>query len=286
MQSRAVLVTALRPELGVSGEHDGLLVADLRHPDAVETLLGSIHRDGELPLVTCQESDLEAVRRLVTFASVRYPGLRSALEPLPGSPLCVGVISSLVDDIAADASTPAADVLAWRLAAIDLLREQVWSAVWLPSVAGLTQPSPRLRQHLRSWLPGSGFLAVHAPERQIVSAPKGPFADLDERTDSALIHSHPSTATWVVEAARDALRPVSVSELATVRESIDAFGTAEAVELLSVPLAFHTQSRPDPHSVITCPACWVRHARPACPVCHMVAEPEPTRPLVPSGVCS
>ena len=70
----------------------------------------------------------------MTFASVRYPGLRASIDPLPGSPLCVGVISSLVDDITADARTPAADVLAWRLAALDLLRKQVWSAVWLPSV--------------------------------------------------------------------------------------------------------------------------------------------------------
>ena len=52
MNSRAVLVGSLRPELGVSGDHDGLLVADIRHPDAVESLLGGIYRNGELPLVT------------------------------------------------------------------------------------------------------------------------------------------------------------------------------------------------------------------------------------------
>ena len=41
MNSRAVLVGSLRPELGVSGDHDGLLVADIRHPDAVESLLAT-----------------------------------------------------------------------------------------------------------------------------------------------------------------------------------------------------------------------------------------------------
>ena len=93
MKSRAVLEDLLRPDLGVSGDHDGLVVADLRHPDAVERLIGRVNRGDELPLVTCCAEDLEAVRRLVTFASVRYPGLRAAIEPLPGSPLCVGVMS-------------------------------------------------------------------------------------------------------------------------------------------------------------------------------------------------
>ncbi len=273
MNSRAVLVGSLRSELGVSGNHDGLLVADIRHPDAVESMLGRIYLGGELPLVTCRAADLEAVRRLVTFASVRYPGLRASIDPLPGTPLCVGVISSLVDDITADAHTPAADVLAWRMAALDLLREQVWSAVWLPSVAGLDEPSPGLAQHVRSWLPGSGFLAVHAPTPDVLPASKSPLRGIEERPESALIHSAATQHPWVVEAMRTAIKPASVSELITVRKPIDSFGTAEAIELLTVPLSFHTHSRPDPGTVTECMACGVRHARHACPVCRMSAEP-------------
>jgi hypothetical protein len=279
MNSRAVLVGPLRPELGVSGDHDGLLVADLRHPDAVESLLGRIHRNGELPLVTCRAADLEAVRRLVTFASVRYPGLRAAIEPLPGSPLCVGVISSLVDDITSDTYTPAGEVLAWRLAALDLLREHVWSAVWLPTVAGLDEPTPGLAKHVRSWLPGSGFLAVHAPEPDVLPASRAPLTGLEERTDCALVHSPPTRHAWVVDAMRDAIKPASVSELSTVREPIDSFGTAEAIEFLTVPLSFHSHSRPDPGSVTECVACGIRHARHACPVCRMSAQPLGVAPM-------
>ena len=280
MNSRAVLVGSLRPELGVSGDHDGLLVADVRHPDAVESLLGGIFRNGELPLVTCRNADLEAVRRLVTFASVRYPGLRASIDPLPGSPLCVGVISSLVDDITADARTPAADVLAWRLAALDLLRKQVWSAVWMPSVTGLDDgPQPGVAKHVRSWLPGAGFLAVHCPTREVVSASKAPITGLEERPDSALVHSAATQHPWVVEAMRDAIQPASVSELTTVREPIDSFGTAEAIELLTVPLSFHAHSRPDPGAITECGACGVRHARSTCPVCRMSAQPRGVAPM-------
>lgn len=278
-----MLVTALRSELGVSGDHDGLLVADIRHPDAVESLLGSIHRNGELTLVTCRADDLQDVRRLVTFAAVRYPGLRACVEPLPGTPMCVGVISSLVDDIDADASTSPADVIAWRLSAIDLLREQVWSAVWLPSVAGLTDPAPGLVKHVRSWLPGSGFLAVHSPTREVFPASRAPISKLVERTDHALVHS-PDSKSWVVGAVRDALSATSVSELSTVRDPIDTFGTADAIELVSVPLTFHAQSRPDTRSITGCAACGLRHSRPACPVCRMSARPAPS--IATSGVPS
>lgn len=59
-----------RSDPGASGDLDGLRVADLRHPDAVERLLGRIHRGGELPLVTCCAADLDAVRRLVTSTSL------------------------------------------------------------------------------------------------------------------------------------------------------------------------------------------------------------------------
>lgn len=275
MNSRAVLVTALRSDLGVSGEHDGLLVADIRHPDAVESLIGFIHRNGELPLVTCRDADHQAVRRLLTFASVRYPGLRACLEPLPGTPMCVGVISSLVDDIDADATTSPADVLAWRLSALDLMRDEVWSAAWLPSVAGMADPAPSLVQHMRSWLPGSGYLAVHNPTPEVIPAPRAPITRLDERSDHALIHSS-STTPWVVGAVRDALRPASVSELSTVRDPIDSFGTAKATELVAVPLSFHTRSRPDHRDITTCVACGIRHARTSCPVCRMSVPSTPS----------
>jgi len=70
MDSRALLVSPLISERGVSDYHDGLLVADFRHPHAVERLLGRIYRGGDLPLVSCCAEDLETVRRHLTLASV------------------------------------------------------------------------------------------------------------------------------------------------------------------------------------------------------------------------
>lgn len=267
MTSRVVLVTRLRSSLGVAGEHDGLSVADLRHPDAVETTIAAVHRAGDLPIVTCGRDDLEEVRRLLTFTMVRYPGLRACLEPIDGNPMTVGVVSSLVDDINADE-----DAMAWRLAAFDLLRERTWSAVWLPKVGGLRDPAPSVLQHLRSWLPNAGFLAIDGHPGTVLSARRPPLSALGSRPDTALLHSPADSDSWVVDAVRTALGPQSVSPVTTVREQIDVYGTDRAIELLAIPVGFHGDSRPDPDSIHECGACGLRHARPACPSCRMAAS--------------
>jgi hypothetical protein len=267
--SRVVLVTPLRSALGLSGAHDGLAVADLRHPDAVETLLAGFVRGGDVPIVTCAQADLEEVRLLLSYTGVRFPGFRAVLEPLPGSPLSIGVISSLVDDL----EDPQGNTLAWQLSAIDHLRAHSWSAVWLPSVAGLSTPSPSMFQHVRSWFPGSGYLAVHSNGGAVLRANKAPITGLGQRPDTALLHSTLAEPTWVVDAVKEALGPQSVSDVATVREQIDSFGSARAVEFVAIPMNFHSAGVPDPARVTECAACGTVHARPACPLCGMVGNP-------------
>lgn len=275
-----MLIAPLRSSLGLSGSHDGLQVADVRHPDAVETMLAAVMHGGDTPIVTCAIGDVEQVRTLLSYTSVRIPGFRAPLEPLPGSPLAVGVVSSLVDDL----NDPGGDTLAWQISALDYLRARTWSAVWLPSVSGLTTPSPTILQHVRSWLPGSGFLAVHGDGSRksgaVLTARHAPIVGLDPRPDVALLHSTLQHPTWIVPAVATALRAVSVSDVSTVREQIDTYGTAKAVELLGVPASFHTDTKPDSQRITTCHACGTRHARRVCPLCGMAA---PAAPLVPLG---
>jgi hypothetical protein len=260
----------------MSGQHDGLTVADVRHPDAVETTIAAVHRGGELPVVTCALEDYEDVRTLLTYTSVRYPGLRSCLEVLPGGPLAVGVLSSLVDDI----DDPDLG-LAWQLSAIDLLRERAWSATWMPTVTKCRTPNPSLWQHATSWSPSTGFVAVHHPSPRILRASKAPFAGLEPMPDAALLHTAPKQDTWVVDALKQALQPQSTSEVSPVRDVVDSHGTDRAVELVAIPLSYHSDARPV--DVVDCDGCGARHARPACPVCGMSTAPLPlveTSPVV------
>ena len=80
MKGRAVLENVLDPGL----EAAGLNIADFRHPEAVERLLGRIERGGELPLFACCAEDLEAVRRHVRGATNPEHTLR--LPALPIAP--------------------------------------------------------------------------------------------------------------------------------------------------------------------------------------------------------
>lgn len=269
MACRVVLVMPLRSSLGLSGTHDELLVADIRHPDAVEAMLVSIHRRGEFPIVTCTEEDYDEVCRQVLFTSIRCPGFRACVEPVPGTPTAVSVISSLVEDL-----DDGEDTLAWRLSALDYLRRNTWSAVWLPKVSDLTTPPPSLVQHIKSWLPGTGFLVVKSPDPVVMSANKAPLTGLGPRPGWALLHTPLSQPSWVVDAAQRALATDSVSEVATIREPVDAYGSSAAIELIAVPVSFSTDSRPEPAAIVVCPACELRHARPSCPSCKMTTRSE------------
>jgi hypothetical protein len=71
--------------LEASGDRVGLQIADFRHPEAVERLLGRVERGGDLPLLACCAEDLEAVRRHVTGTTnpehtLRLPALPIAVE--------------------------------------------------------------------------------------------------------------------------------------------------------------------------------------------------------------
>ncbi len=67
MNSRAVLESRPQTDSRNTGRDVGHRIAGIRHPDAVERLLGHLHRRGDLPLVACCADDLEIVRRHVTF---------------------------------------------------------------------------------------------------------------------------------------------------------------------------------------------------------------------------
>lgn len=270
MACRVVLVMPLRSSLGLSGTHDELFVADIRHPDAVEAMLATVHRNGEFPIVTCTEDDYDEVCLQVLHTSIRYPGFRACVEPIHGTPTAVSVISSLVEDLDDGDNT-----LAWRLSALDYLRRNTWSAVWLPKVTDLSHPAPSMIQHIKSWLPGSGFLVVKSPDPVVMSASKAPLTGLGPRPGWALLHSPVTQAAWVVDAAMRALSTDSVSEVAVIREPVDAYGTAAAIELIAVPVSFSADSRPDPAAIRACPACGLRHARSTCPSCKMTVSSEP-----------
>jgi hypothetical protein len=293
---QVLLVGRLRPELGVSGSHEGVAVADIRHPDAVQDAVerlsgrtgtsapdaggadpvpdpGAAPVPGPDPvMVVCSVADTAEVRRQLDLLHVALPGVRTLLEPVAGSPLAVAVIAALVGD--ADGTRDPAG----QLAMLDTLRARTWSATWLPRVHKLDHPQPSLTQHVRGWLGGSGFLAVHSTPGEsgprvttctgaVVPAPS------DTPAEGVLMVADSGSPDWVVPAFTKAVGIGSRTDYATWRDPRDAFGVTACAEFLIVPADLDD---PEALAVATaeCPGCGNRHHRATCPYCRMTRPPE------------
>jgi hypothetical protein len=276
---QVLLVGRLRPELGVSGSHEGVAVADIRHPDAVQDAVDRLAgraEAGSAPeavLVVCSVADTAEVRRQLDLLHVALPGVTTLLEPVPGSPLAVAVVAALVGD--ADGTRDPAG----QLAMLDTLRDRAWSATWLPRVHKLDDPQPSLGQHVRGWLGGSGFLAVHstpgeAGPRVMTCTGAAVPAPTDTPAQGVLMVADSGAPDWVVPAFTDAVGIGSRTDYATWRDPRDAFGVPACAEFLIVPADLD-----DPEvlavSTAECPGCGNRHHRTTCPYCRMTRPPEP-----------
>lgn len=265
MGARFLAVHALRADLGVAGTHDRLAVADVRHPDVVEDSLRQLLDEATPIVVTCVPDDFDDVRTIVTHAQTRMPTLRVCVEPIAGPSLSLGVISSLADELGTDSE----ESVAWQISALDYMRAQQWAAAWMPSVNKLRSPQPSVGQHARSWGPGSGFLAIYGDEPRVVSASKAPLKHIQPRPGSTLIHSPCDGPGWVLTAVNDALAAADSTEVLSLRDPIDAFGTTSAMEFLALPTDYHQKSQPSDDDITVCGGCGMLHARQTCPLCKM-----------------
>lgn len=257
--TNVIAVTQLRPSLGVSGRDDTLLVADVRHPDALEDLVAE-NLDEPL-LLTCLWRELGQVRRLATWCSVRFPGVQLAVEPVANTALGLSVTSKL----ASASSDPAA-----ALRTIDTLVGQSWSAVWTPSVASFQYPAPGIAQHLRSRLPGSGFLVQYGEPPSIRTWRSGAMPAAVHIDSAVLFHTAPRRH-WVVPQVIRATNPVSVAEHPSLRDQIDAYGSSDAIEFFMVPsLVENDEANPSEEA---CDACGFVTSRLVCPLCKMSSDP-------------
>lgn len=269
MGLHVLLVGKLRPELGVAGRHDGLPVADIRHLDAVQSAVAEFAGPHGALFVTCVREDLAEVRRCLALISVALPRITTVLEPVPGSPLAVAVGSALVGGAGPDAGTEQ------QLAAFDLMRSELWSAVWLPRVSKLPHPPPSLVQHVRSWAPGGGFLAVFDSSPRVVRAGGPPLRGLEQAPRGAMLVTADSGAPgWVAQHLVREVQPLSTAELRSWRNPADAFGVTESGEYVLVPARLLETAKLMPDMVTACHGCGSRHPRLACPFCRMAAVPE------------
>lgn len=271
MGIQVLLLGRLRPELGVSGTHEGVPVADLRHPEAVQDAIGALGGDAGSVMVLCQDTDTDEVRRQLALVSVALPRVTTLLEPVVGSPLAVSVCAGVVNDPNGDRDA------ALQLATLDTLRSRLWSGVWLPSVAKLDEPHPSIGQHVRSWLGGAGFL-VSFTDRAVLTCKETRLpVPADAPRAGMLIVADTGSPRWVAPSFESAIGAPDRTDLSSWRDPRDAFGTTACAELLVVPADLDDPGG-SPDDAAECPGCGNRHGRDVCPYCRMVVparEPEP-----------
>lgn len=262
-----LLVGRLRPDLGVHGSVEGVPAADVRHPDAVQSAVAALGGEGEPVIVVCETRETAAVRRQLAWLYAALPRTPIVLEPVDGPPLAVSAVATLVNDAPFTGGPGAA------LALLDRIRARLWSGVWLPRVARLERPAPRVTQHLRSWLPGPGFLAL-TNEAEVLSVRPGreiPPPDGVEPGGRLLV-AGTGAPDWLVPAVEQALAVDEHLPMSTWRDPRDTYGVSAAAELVLLP---HGSTDLDEHDLAAmreCEGCGRRNHRPVCAFCRMSSD--------------
>lgn len=218
-------------------------------------------------LVVGTPNQQQTIRTLASVAVARWPELRVAWGTAPVAALALANAAGMAARVGLSAA------LAVRY--FDTLLSRTWSGVWVRSVAGLHEPAPTLRQHLRSWLPGgAGYLVIHRPASTVVA--------IGSVKGAKVMRSSLPPVREVLLVGGDAPPGVTdrVAEMAgtgTVRSVptvVDAgqYGVAQAVEYVALPAPDATISELALPSGAECPACSLPLATPACPFCHATAR--------------
>lgn len=169
---------------------------------------------------------------------------------------------------------------AQAVAALDDVASATWSGAWVPSVAGLDDPSPSLGQHLRSWLPGGhGFLIVHHPHPRVRVVRADAAEELVEAgLRPVLVVAGEGAPVVALEQAQRAASARSRSAVRSLPDARARYGIAAAVELAALPGDLPTA----PAGEGTCGGCGLPQTTVTCPFCHrssvvaLLTEPDST----------
>ena len=141
-----------------------------------------------------------------------------------------------------------------------------WSGAWTNSVAKLGEPNPRLTQHLRSMLPGSGFLIRQAPLPSVLGKARTddvPGAGLDR----ILLVEDGAVPAPIAQRLSTAERVTAVRQVTLPGSWTSVYGTDRTGQLALMPADPQTLIGPVGH---TCPSCRLRQIGVFCPYCRIV----------------
>lgn len=157
----------------------------------------------------------------------------------------------------------------------DSIAAHTWSGAWLRSVSRLSHPSPNLLQHVRSFLPGEGYVVELGARpnvtavRRLEKTPRPYDFSLGPRGPLVMTGNLPQAALGVIASTTGSAGEFVLDGFEGASKR---FGSADAVELAVLPHA-----NPTPFvRLVPCPGCGLNIPAPLCPFCHVRAQlPEP-----------
>lgn len=168
---------------------------------------------------------------------------------------------------------------------VDLIRRllaNTWSGAWSHSVAKLDEPNPRLSQHLRSLLPGSGFLIRQSPLPAVLSQPRTddvPSAGLDR----VLLVQDGVVPAPVVKRLSQAAGITAVRQVALPGRWTSVYGTDRTGQLCLMPADAHALMEPVGHR---CPSCLLAQTTVVCPYCRVLNQTAATPVPIPASLAA
>ncbi|MBT3151575.1 hypothetical protein HTV45_11885 [Streptomyces sp. CHD11] len=183
-----------------------------------------IEQHGHVIVVCSQATPVAVRRRLHTLRSLLESDRIALFRPdLP--PLGLAVLARQLRQLASCDLSPGVLASAGRL-----LIHYIHSGALLGSVARLDRVPVNLKQHAKSWMPGSQFAVLAHPQPQLVRL--GPEAILDgpEFGTWMLVAKGPLQSDWVTTTLAPAWQVQGLRETPLPAESPGWWGTGKVIE--------------------------------------------------------
>jgi len=202
-------------------------------PIVIEALKSGLESGGHVIAIVPQWLDDDVLMRLDMARSMLDTG-RVAVHRTALPPLAATVLASLASGCGP--SLPSAGLLASLL---EDLEAELHVFTWLGSVAGLSNPSPGIGQHVTSLMPGSAFGVSSWPEPSVHRLTRGePSVPLPqiERPSRLVVAPRTGDVAWITETVNGALGGLPVRTVEPTLHGPKWWGTSKLVEGVVYPV--------------------------------------------------
>jgi hypothetical protein len=269
----------------------GVTVLPAANPAQVAEAIADMARG---PVVVAAPLSLaDTAAAALTFLAANWPEVPGARVVSGHAPLAI---------LSALAGAQAQGVTAtFAVRLVEELLRHSWSGAWVASLTRLSRPAPTIAQHVRSLLPGAGFVLRQEPSPAVLKAVDG--TDVPSAPVGRFLLAEEGVSAHLTEAVAKAGHAVGVRPVTIPGVWTRVYGTSRSAQLALVPAdssvfrfghEYDCPSCRQPQPEDRCPFCRVRclSARPEAPRHQAVSATslppmsKPAPPPLPHGIAA